>query len=162
MSNSKKLLIAVSNVSNCGKTQTLQTLHRDIVQKLKAKGLQNAFRLLWGDLNTDFYGYFTIGNYSVGISSGGDYASTVHDALTTHHSHGCAVIITACRTQGGTITVLSNFHNANASAYDYYRFSKEFVHESVPQPANHLHALMSKHAINTINELIEQYYPGLI
>lgn len=162
MTNKKKLLIAVSNVPNCGKTQTLQALQSYIDNRLNAKGEHNAFTLLTGKLNYDFCGYFTIGKYLVGISSGGDTANIVQESLTSLHGDNCDIIITACRTRGGTITVLSDFYKANASDFDYYRFSKEFVHESVPKPANHLHTPMKEHAISIINELIEQYYPGLI
>lgn len=97
----KNLIIALSGVYDSGKTSTIRLVRDKIVSDLGGK-------VLVGELPNEFHGkgdikvVIEIEGFKIGIESQGDPTSRQKYSVTEFIKINCDIIITSCRSYGGT------------------------------------------------------------
>lgn len=100
----EKYIIGFYASANSGKTGALKKL----IELLEQKSEQPAEIL---KSNNDIVAIINYKNVKIGIATGGDYKKIVQDNLKLLVEHGCELIVTACRTSGGTNEAINAYKN---------------------------------------------------
>lgn len=147
-----KTIIAISGVSNQGKTQTIKKVARVLLGNSKDQNIE------FGLDENDCKMMFTYKDHKIGIESQGDPCSRLKASLNSFVVSKCDLILCACRTRGETLEYVkktaeekqyrlikgSNFHLINVASIDPEQKDYEL-----------LNSLYAKQVIILIDKLIE-------
>lgn len=161
----KKLFIIIYDSANTGKTTALNATRTYIEYEITKKGYPYIYELQWGKHGEDFLGYFSFKENKIGISSGGDDSAAVKRGLTAL-APMCDIVILATRTWGQTVNEVNSTLSQLYPDSDVVWLSKEYLSD-VHSPwsaasLQNITSLMSRHAAESIIEIIRELRPGVL
>lgn len=101
-----KFIIGFFGSKNNGKTSALN----EFIKKIEEISKNNAIDIL-NSIGDDRLVTILYKGNKLGISTGGDLEEIVEQRLKLLHEEKCDLIITACRTNGGTHTAINQYSN---------------------------------------------------
>ena len=153
MENLRKIVLAISNSSNKGKTSTLREIAKILIENFSPKIIlpkdsENQDVLNSIESGGDFSLVLNINGVMIGIESKGDPGTSLKTRLEQLVDMGCDVIICTCRTRGDTkndVNALKNNYSIIfSSTYSSNDCSQELLNQLNKKKAIHLIDLLQQ------------------
>ena len=142
-----KLVIAISNSSNQGKTETLRFFANLLLATYKYKAISPNPAAVHPD--HDFRLVIEINGKIIGIESQGDPGTSMHRRLLELVNMNCDIILCTARTRGETVWAVNDLHNTKG--YERIWTSTYQIEDKTQH--NHLNELKAKHLLGLIKSL---------
>ena len=152
-----KLIIALYNSANQGKTSTLRKLSEYLTVKYRSE-LQEIHIHEFENQGRDFIMTFHLYGKSFSVISEGDAGKIVKRHLENHRDSN--VIICTTRTKGGTVEAVKQFAKANHAKLIWsYNYAVDLTLKQFPQCMDEANQLKAQHLWKMVEEITQIQWP---